>query len=274
MTGDRALDGATLFYVYTVIEASAADALPDLPPPLGGGGLRLVSAGRHAAVVEAVDARHFEEEPLRGHLEDLEWLSAVARAHHGVVAAVGSATTTVPLRLATVCRGEEGVRRLLAGADARIAEALVRLAGAQEWGVKLYAGPPPEPPPGGGAEGGDPAAGAGGGRDYLRRRLKDRDVREASRTRAARTARDLHRELSRHAAAAVLHPPQDRRLSRADGLHVLNAAYLVPAAGREAFLEAVPPPDALDAGLRLEVTGPWVPYSFTAGADEEKGSAL
>ncbi|CAL9625368.1 hypothetical protein SUDANB120_05963 [Streptomyces sp. enrichment culture] len=274
MTEDRPLDGATLFYVYTVIEASATDALPDMPPPLGGGGLRLVSAGRHAAVVEAVDALHFEEEPLRGHLEDLEWLSAVARAHHGVVAAVGGATTTVPMRLATVCRGEEGVRRLLAGADERIAEALVRLAGAQEWGVKLYAGQPPEPPGGGGTVGGGPAAGAGGGRDYLRRRLKDRDVREASRTRAARTARDLHRELSRHAAAAVLHPPQDRRLSRAEGLHVLNAAYLVPAAGREAFLDAVPPPDALDAGLRLEVTGPWVPYSFTAGADEEAGAAL
>ncbi|RSS76920.1 hypothetical protein EF903_32765, partial [Streptomyces sp. WAC05292] len=136
-----------MFYVYTVIEAFAADALPDLPPPLGGGGLRLVSAGRHAAVVEAVDARHFEEEPLRGHLEDLEWLSAVARAHHGVVAAVGSATTTVPLRLATVCRGEEGVRRLLAGADARIAEALVRLAGAQEWGGEGHPGAPPPKTP-------------------------------------------------------------------------------------------------------------------------------
>ncbi|MFF5446317.1 GvpL/GvpF family gas vesicle protein [Streptomyces sp. NPDC012888] len=288
-----------LFYAYTVIEASAADALPDLPAPLGGG-LRLVGDGRHAAVVEPVDPRHFDEEPLRAGLEDLDWLSAVARAHHGVVAAVGDVTTTVPLRLATVCRGEDGVRRMLSEAGERLAAAIDRLTGAQEWGVKLYARPDAPGPDAGGTAGGPEGTappdgprgpdgtprpegtprpdGADGtsGRGYLRRRLDDRRAREASRTLLARTAQDLHRELSRHAAAAVLHPPQDGRLSGADGgqdgrhggRQILNAAYLVPVGGRQEFLDAVPAPGALGAGLHVEVTGPWVPYSFAAAHDD------
>ncbi|UQW99338.1 GvpL/GvpF family gas vesicle protein [Streptomyces sp. RerS4] len=274
--------GGALLYVYTVVEASARDALTDLPlPPALGEGLRLVEHARLAAVVEPVDASRFDEEPLRARLEDLDKLAALARAHHGVVGAVGARTTTVPVQLATVCRGEEGVRRLLEEAHQRIRDALERIAGAQEWGVKLYADPdaaapdcarapvPPPVPPPAPSPGAGPAGGSAG-RDYLRRRLSDRRARETEDARAARTAEALHEELSRRAKAAVLHPPQPAGLSGATGRNVLNAAYLVALHARESFVAALPAADALPTGLRLEVTGPWVPYSFTAsgrGAD-------
>ncbi|MEU7552834.1 GvpL/GvpF family gas vesicle protein [Streptomyces sp. NPDC044571] len=262
----------TLLYVYTVVEASAREALPDLPAPLGGG-LRLVEHARLAAVVEPVEAVRFDEEPLRAQLEDLDRLSALARAHHSVVAAVGERTTTVPLQLATLCRGEESVRRLLDEAHQQITATMERIAGAQEWGVKVYVdasssppesapGPAPAPAPGRPPDGsGDGSA----GRDYLRRRLKDRRARETAEEEAARTCESIHRVLSAHASAAVLHPPQQPQLSGAPGRNVLNAAYLVPVHARRSFSEAVPSAQMLPRGLRLEVTGPWVPYSFTAG---------
>ncbi|THA51398.1 GvpL/GvpF family gas vesicle protein [Streptomyces sp. A1136] len=256
-----------LLYVYTVLRSA-----PPPSPPLAldararlGRGLGLVEYRGLAAVVEPVEAVDFDEEPLRAHLEDLDWLADVARAHHDVVAHVGHRTTTVPLRLATLCRGRSGVRRMLADAYEVLGEALERVTDAEEWGVKLYAQPAAQPaspdtPP---AESGPGAAPAPSGRDYLRRRLAHRRA-EADRTGEARRAAEaLHQRLTGEASGAVLHPPQQQQLSQAPGQNVLNAAYLVPTAHRQAFLDRVPAADDLPPGVRVEVTGPWVPYSFT-----------
>ncbi|MFC9293978.1 GvpL/GvpF family gas vesicle protein [Streptomyces sp. NPDC057011] len=266
------MSGPGLLYVYTVVESGAEPLCVDGIGGVGGGpGLRVIGDGVVAAVAEPVDPADFDEGALRGRLEDLDWLSTLARAHHRVVAAVGRSRTTVPLRLATVCRGEEGVLRLLAEGRDRLCRALARVEGAEEWGVKLYAAAPdgaaagrPGPDPG-------PGSGAAAGREYLQRRLGDRRRREARAGLAARTAEQLHGRLAAQAAGAVLHPPQQARLSGAVGTNVLNAAYLVPREGRQAFLAGVPGPDALPPGLHVDVTGPWVPYSFTQDPGAEQG---
>ncbi|WP_330261912.1 GvpL/GvpF family gas vesicle protein [Streptomyces sp. NBC_00539] len=252
-----------LLYVYTVLRSTAPPSAPLVLDPRArlGGGLRLVEHQGLTAVAEPVEAADFDEEPLRAHLEDLDWLADVARAHHDVVAHVGGQTTTVPLRLATLCRGQAGVRRMLADAHLALTEALERVTDAEEWGIKLYAQPAPDgrPP----ADPGTAAAPAPSGRDYLRRRLADRRA-EADRTdEARRAAESLHQRLAHEATGAVLHPPQQQQLSQAPGQNVLNAAYLVPTARRQAFLDNVPTADDLPPGVRVEITGPWVPYSFT-----------
>lgn len=258
-----------LLYVYTVLRTPVpaspplALAVPEAGLGAGlGAGLELVEHRGLTAVVELVDAAHFDEQPLRAHLEDLDWLARVARAHHEVVARVGRRTTTVPLRLATICRGRRGVQRMLDEAHGPLIDALERVANAEEWGVKLYAEParaeaaPTEP--GVAVPGGSPT-----GRDYLRRRLSDRRVRAERTGEAQRAAEALHERLTRRASGAVLHPLQQRQLSQIPGENLLNAAYLVPTAARRAFLDSVPTTDDLPAGVRVEVTGPWVAYSFT-----------
>ncbi|MFG2989491.1 GvpL/GvpF family gas vesicle protein [Streptomyces sp. NPDC048257] len=263
--------GDELLYVYTVLHTASPPAPPlelDVHARLGTG-LEFVEHQGLTAVVEPVDAADFDEQPLRSHLEDLDWLAGVARAHHEVVARVGRGNTTVPLRLATICRGRQGVRRMLAEAHQPISEALRRVTDAEEWGVKLYAHTPddaqPEPAePGATAEPGPAAtAGAPSGRDYLRRRLSDRRAQADRTGQAQRAAEALHQELSHKASGAVLHPPQQRQLTQEPGQNVLNAAYLVPTAHRQAFLDGIPSADDLPSGVRVEVTGPWVPYSFT-----------
>jgi hypothetical protein len=60
-------------------------------------------------------------------------------------------------------------------------------------------------------------------------------------------------------------------LSSAAGENVANLAFLVPAAQEDAFRAALDTLGSVRPGVRVEVTGPWAPYSFatTAAAQEE-----
>lgn len=265
-----------LRYVYAVTRPF------DGVPPDGVRGLdgeppRLLHHGDLVAVVSPVPAGDFAEAPLKKHLEDLDWLTATARAHEAVIGAMTTVTCAVPLRLATVCVDDSGVRRLLDAGRDRFLQTLDRLEGRVEWGVKVYADPQPEPEPAPPPEssGSAPGAAPATGRDYLRRRLSRRQAREGVWERADTLARTLHAELSQRAQAAALHRPQDSRLSEAPGQNVLNAAYLVPRERSEEFVAEVGRLTPEERGVRVELTGPWAPYSFAgqAGQAEPPGRA-
>lgn len=260
-----------LRYVYAVTRPF------DGVPPEGVRGIsgqppKLVRHGDLVAVVDPVPAADFEEGPLKGRLEDLDWLAATARAHDAVIAALATVTCPVPLRLATVCRDDSGVRRLLEEGGERFERALARLDGRMEWGVKVYAEQPapqaeaaPERAPAGSGQA------RGSGRDYLRRRMEARRSREADWGRADALSRRLHAELSAQAEAAALHRPQDAKLSGAPGVNVLNAAYLVDRSRGQEFADLVQ--GYAEEGVQVRLTGPWVPYSFAGIGEEEQSGA-
>ncbi|MFF8828291.1 GvpL/GvpF family gas vesicle protein [Streptomyces sp. NPDC015131] len=252
-----------LRYVYAVTRPFDG-VLPEGAHGIGGEPPRLLRHGDLVAVVGAVPAEDFDEAPLRARLEDLDWLAATARAHDAVVAALSTVTCPLPLRLATVCRDDSGVRRLLEDGEERFVRALERLDGRVEWGVKVYAEPGAPAAP----EAGQPDAPAAGasGRDYLRRRLQERRSRDGDWQRADAVCRRLHQELAGRAEAATVHRPQDTRLSGAAGVNVLNAAYLVDRDHSERFVELVEA--VAEPGVRVELTGPWAPYSFAGIAEE------
>ncbi|MFG3256968.1 GvpL/GvpF family gas vesicle protein [Streptomyces sp. NPDC048172] len=209
------------------------------------------------AVLSLVPEADFAEEPLRAHLEDLDWLSGTARAHQDVVDALTRLTCPLPLRLGTVYRDDEGVRRMLADGQERFQRTLDRLEGRVEWGVKVYVERPAEPEP-------EPSAAPVSGRDYLRRRRNEVTARESALEDAERLADALHAALAREAEDVRLHRAQNPKLSGAPGRNLLNAAYLVPGARSEAFLELLDRLAAPEPDVRVEVTGPWAPYSFAA----------
>ncbi|MEU0372852.1 GvpL/GvpF family gas vesicle protein [Streptomyces sp. NPDC006283] len=253
-----------LFYVYAVAQP-VGDAASFAAAGVGDAPVRFVEHRGLAAVVSHVRAEDFEEAPLRAHLEDLDWLADTARAHESVVGAVSGITNLVPLRLATVCRDESGVRRLLDDGHDRFTSSLARLDGRVEWGVKLYAEPDAAPGPDTAPE---PTAGpartatATSGRDYLRRRLRSRQAREKSWARADASAQRLHAELARCAEAQRLHRPQSGQLAQGPGVNVLNAAFLVRREESAAFVGLFEQLAPQETGLRAELTGPWAPYSF------------
>jgi len=94
----------------------------------------VVEAGGAGLRRQRLAPAHADETVLRARLETLAELEAIARAHHGVVAAVAACTPTLPFRLATVHRSDDRVAQLLRREDRPFREALDRLAGRVEVG--------------------------------------------------------------------------------------------------------------------------------------------
>jgi hypothetical protein len=246
--------GAPLCYVYAIVDAPPRHL--EVCPGVDGTAVTTVERGELAAVVSLVDRDRFDAESLRANLEDLDWLERTARAHHQVIDTIARQTPVAPLRMATILWDERGVAELLEANRPEFTEVLERVRGREEWGVKAYAMPvgPRDAPPG-------PAESAGGpGAAYLMRKRGQRDrARQAVQT-GADLARRLHDVLTGHSVAARVYPPQDPRLSGRTEPMALNAAYLVAAADAESLRAAAARFDSPD--LRVELTGPWAPYSF------------
>ncbi|TKG70480.1 GvpL/GvpF family gas vesicle protein [Prauserella endophytica] len=261
-------------WLYAIARELDTDALTGLRG-VAGAPVHVVEDAGLVAVVSAVDLAEFGAEPLKRNLEDLDWLAATARAHDAVVTTVGGAApAAVPLRLATVCLGDDRVRELLIRRRPDLESALALLTGRTEWGVKAYADPdalaaadaPAEP----GGQGGQGSKG-GAGTAYLLRRKAQLSAREKAERNASAHADRLHRELAALATAARRHPPQDPKLSGRKGWNVLNGAYLVDDAKADELAAAVERLGGEVEGVRLELTGPWPAYSFAGveqGAEE------
>jgi hypothetical protein len=255
-------DGLWGYAVTGPLERTAVTGLRGV----AGANVDTVSSNGLTAVVSPVSLAEFGAEALRRNLENLDWLAATARAHDAVVAALTGVATAVPLRLATVYLDPDRVRALLATQAIRLHAALELLTGRTEWGVKAYADPallvtPAEAP-------GTPAARHGAGTAYLLRRREQLSERERAYQRAERTTERLHTALAGLAVASCLHRPQDQKLTGQAGWMVLNGAYLVDDARTQEFTAAVGSLGAELPGFRLELTGPWPPYSF-AGLEQE-----
>jgi hypothetical protein len=177
----------------------------------------------------------------------------MARAHEAVLEAALVDHDVVPFRMCTVYASQDAIRAMLAAEAGRFEEALARLRGKTEWGVKAFAvprrdAPAPQRP--------------SSGKEYLARRIAQREHESSSRDSLERTAAELHARLADSASAAVLARPQDRRLSGRDDEMVLNGAYLVARDEAADFARLV---EALGRrqSLALEITGPWPPYHFS-----------
>lgn len=248
-------------WLYAVTRGRTPPRLTELRG-VGGEPVRTVDADDLLAVVSSVSLDEFGEAALKRNLEDLDWLAATARAHDAVVNSVARTAPTVPFRLATLYLGDERVRGLLAGHHDELEAALDRLAGRTEWGVKAYAerdafvGAEPraqEVPSGGGA-----------GTAYLLRRKAQLAARDEGERRAAAIAEELHTALAGISIAARRHPPQNARLAGTRAWMILNGTYLVDDPRGDDFSAAVRAMEASYPGVRLELTGPWPPYSFAS----------
>ncbi|GAB2830462.1 GvpL/GvpF family gas vesicle protein [Streptomyces daliensis] len=287
---------ARLTYVYGVVHEDAVLAGAeerDGPPAelrgvtgVAGAPVHTVRHAGLAALTSPVPAEDFDEAGLRRHLEDMAWLEAAARAHQGVVDHAARTACVLPLRLGTVCHDEEGVRRLLDEGHDRFSAAIAALEGRVEWGVKVFtetepetkepqepAAPSPTTGDGTGAGGTGTGTGSGtrtrtvpsrgAGRAYLRQRGQARRTEEERTARADACARGVHDILAGLAERHRLHRPQHPELSGERAENLLNAAYLVPDGQSSAeFARRVTELAESKKGVRIELTGPWAPYSF------------
>jgi hypothetical protein len=253
-------------YLYAITRRPAPERLRGMRG-VAGEPVRSIEHAGLSAIVGSVDPRRFGNEPARRGLDDIRALEAVLRAHHQVIQDLAGSATVLPLRLGTVYQGDERVQALLENRRDEFEATLFRITGRTEWGVKLSvdpavfdAGEAPQPAPLAGAP-------AGSGTQYLLRRKAEEQSRQRRLDRAAALADEVHAALSSVAAASRRHAPQDARLSGHRGWMLLNGAYLVDEGRDDELVAVVNRRHDPERGVRLELTGPWAPYSF---AEEER----
>jgi hypothetical protein len=227
---------------------------------VGGGRIRTLRAAGLTAAVTTVSLAEFGAEALCGHLEDLAWLESTARVHHRVIEIAAGNAPVVPLRLATVYCGDDRVAAMMAARDEELAAALGRVSGRTEWGVKAYAADVPGQDRPVQMARDDSAARPGVA--YLRQRRRQLDAGDQAKRAAVASAERIHAELGRLAAAADLRLPQDPQLSGQRERMILNGAYLVDDERSAEFEAAVHHVADQHSPVRIELTGPWPPYSF------------
>jgi hypothetical protein len=248
-------------YLFAVATGLSADDL-DGQEGLRGRPLELVEHSSLQAVVCDVDLHEFGEEPLRRNLEDLAWVEQVARTHDSVVRAVAARATVAPMRLVTVCIGDDSVVERLRQWEEPLRAALDRVSGAREWSVKAYgASGAPEPAQETGRAASQDRS-TGSGVAYLQRKRDAVRRRDQGRAALLETAEAVHVALAGRTKASRLLEPQDPQLTGRAEPMVLNGAYLVHEADEQRFRELVEELQRRHSDVILEIAGPWAPYSF------------
>lgn len=269
----------TAVCVFAVCRTGTFTGLPEAAGHPQGGPVALLAIDDGlSAVVQEVPAGRFTEEALKERLSDPAELESLARAHHAVVTAAAAHGSVVPLPLATLFTDADRARAALSECLPRFGEALARVQDRAEWAIKVYqrqAGRGPAtastapvqatvPATGGGG-----AAASGAGRAYLAR-VRDRESgRRDRRDTAVAAAGRVHQAACAAAADCVQRRPHGQDITGRDRVQVMNAAYLVgreQAAGLRAAVDALAG-ELAAVDVEVEVSGPWVPYSFTEPPD-------
>jgi len=269
-------------YLYCLIRrpappdfAGAPAGVPGASPP------RLLPVSDGLWLVAAdVPLPDYGEAEIASRLEDLAWVSERALGHEamvehfarsepGGIGRIGAGAAPhgkpaapveiepgalVPMKLFTLFASDRRAVEHVAGELPRLRLVLDRVAGREEWGVRVL-----RSPEGARAE---PAEGTAerpaSGRDFLARKQRQRDAARRAPAEAKAAAEEAFRTLAARAADARGREPE------AGTSLVLDAAFLVPRRDREPFQKAVAEAARELAGARCELTltGPWPPYNF------------
>jgi hypothetical protein len=258
---------ALAWYVYCVVPADndvSFDGLTGVDPEFG---VRVLTSDAVSAVVSPVGLSDFGAEALRRNLEDLAGLERTARAHDAVLARAMTGEAVVPLRLCTIFAEEHHVLDMLGRERARLLDELDRLRGHAEWSVKILADRNALEAAARRTASMPVLAGTSSdapGHAYLARKKEDHGLRELARAMVDAAVEEAHARLTDEATTAVLLRLQNPDVSQRPGHMVLNGAYLVHRSRAGAFTAVVRELGEAqrDRGLRVELAGPWAPYSF------------
>jgi hypothetical protein len=251
-------ESGTGWYVYGVVAAAeAGDSIFEDVEGVAGGRVALVDGGRLAAIASEVPLSDFGEESIADNLRDAKWLEGRVRAHEAVLDAALRAAPVVPFRFGTIYRGEDHVREMLSGHE-RLTEALDRVRGRMELGVKGFLVPVSDTEPS------SPEDAGSAGRRYLEEKQRARRLAEERDALKARWADESHQRLAAAADGARANPLQPREISGRDAEMFLNGAYLVAIERERDFRDALAELEGEfgPTGARYELTGPWPPYNF------------
>lgn len=263
----------TGYYVYCVAESAAAEQLDAASFPVAiedDAKLEWVTANDLAALSSTVPLDSYSEEALAEHLSDATWTAVRAMRHETVVEYVAKRTSAVPLRFGTIYLERSRVERMLTEKGRELTQIIERLRGREEWGVNVFSdratlmasitSVSPRL-----RELVQQAEAASPGQSYLMQKKIDALRVDETRVALNRIVDDVEKALSAQADDV-----KRLRILKVEttehGELKAKFAFLVKRAGFEEFRAAAErlAQENLNAGVRLELTGPWPAYNFTA----------
>jgi hypothetical protein len=265
---------ATACYLYCVVPGDDGPATAQMTAVDPAHPVVTLRCGPVAALMSQVSLTDFGPEALKRRFEDITWLETVARRHDAVLSQALDAGAVVPLRLCTIFDDEARALRMLERSGPLLQENLARLAGRREWGVKVMgirarSGAPDRERGGGRGDSSTAATGQSPGHAFFARKRQQATAARQSEEAMSRAVEEIDRHLRAHATAAVVLPAQHRDLSKRAGDMLFNGAYLVDRAHEDAFAQAARVSDEryTDAGVRVELAGPFAPYNFVSSPE-------
>jgi hypothetical protein len=251
------LMGATATYIYCIVQASRSPKAARIPPGVAGG-LRPspVPLARSLWLVLAdVPLDLYGPGPLDAALRDIEWVGKIAVSHQAVVEhfARQLQVTVIPMKLFTMFSSRD---RALADLRSRVSDIRLiakRIAGCEEWGVRMT---PTRRP----SQARRPVAAATSGAAFLAAKKQARDTAVEAGVATAAAADRAFKALAAIARDAA------RRNDAPEGAAppLLDAAFLVPSSRRVRFKAAARrlASETVKAGAEITITGPWPAYNF------------
>ena len=256
-------------YVYCLIAGRVRPAVPRTPAGLPGlGPVRLLEVtdvgGRGLklwlAVSEAPLAR-YSEDAINQRISNLNWVSRAAIAHETVVESFIDQPAVVPMKLFTIFTSDERALEHLQADRRRVDRIVKRVAGHQEWGVRvvLTRGEKRSRTPLSKRTG--PAPGQSGVA-YLAAKKQQREESTELQAHARTTVATLYDRLEDEATRAKRRAASE--LPVQGGPLLLDAAFLVPRSRARGFRSLVTRQSKTLAaqGYGLTLSGPWPAYSF------------
>lgn len=239
-------------YLYAVSRADVAKPAKIGNPGIDGlNPVQPVACGDLLCWVSAVDHDGFSAEIDRN-MDNLEWLALHSVRHQQVVAEIAAKTAVIPARFGTVFSSKQALLKNVENRKPVLKKVFARIAEADEWGVKIFSEQQPKlviP------------AEVRSGKEYLR-------------AKAARMKRRPERDeagLQEFAAALkkiAIDSAPTGKISGVQPALLWQATFLVPRNNRKRWEQTLKQfVKRWSGSCRIEVNGPWPPYSFVADAE-------
>lgn len=262
-------------YLVGVAPAAALDGFEHAGIEPGTAARLLPVAGGLSALIVDVPLETFTGEAAEERLKDVRWLTPRAEQHEAIVRAArgwGGGVSLMPAGFGSVFSSVESLAETIAGLAPDIRAFFRETDGCDEWSLKCWASRSDA------VErartrlrGAHPT---GGGAAYLRSRKLAADAEREAEEHALGLIEGLVEDLGEVIAGAV----ERRTVADAEDRDAWLLAHIALLVDRRAQTQFDDRLDALAEGLeaeavRLELTGPWAPYSFCpqfeAGADDD-----
>ncbi len=213
--------------------------------------VQALPCGEFICWVCEVDQAGFAQ-AMERNMENLEWLALHGVRHQQVVGEVAAQMAIIPARFGTMFSGEPALVKDVLGRKAALNKVFARVTGGDEWGVKVFAEQ---------AVPVAPAVQARSGKEYLQQKAA------RMKKRPERNDREL-RELATALEKIATDSAPSGKVSGAQPSLLWQATFLVPRAQRKQWDQALKNfVEKWEGKRRIEVNGPWPPYSFVSDAE-------